>query len=75
MLLSSDINVDDLDVFSKIDSCVEKVLKEIVNQDVDEIIFVCNDVVKSFFVDSIESLNEENFEDFEFQFIIDCEGL
>ena len=74
MLPSSDINADDSDASSKIDSSAEKASKETVNQDGDEITLICNDAAKSSSADSTESSNEENSEDPELQFTTDREG-
>ena len=74
MLPSSDINADDSDASSKIDSSVERASKETVNQNGDETTLICNDAVKSSSADSTESSNEENSEETEHQFITDREG-
>ena len=74
MLPSSDINADDSDASSKIDSSAEKVSKETVNQNGDETTLILNDAAKSSSADSIESSNEENSEEPELQFTTDREG-
>ena len=74
MLPSSDINADDSDASSKIDSSAEKTSKETVNQNGDETTLILNDAAKSSSADSIESSNEENSEEPELQFTTDREG-